>query len=115
MRRIFTLATLVGGAVLVGNPNDHVHGQDSAAFIQLGKGALPRTLLDKARDVIDLRDFGAKCDGSSDDAAALANAIAAAAGRAITIPGATCVLRAKVTVANQPLTLVGQDRYRSVL
>lgn len=46
------------------------------SFVQNGAGAVTRTLQDKARDLINVRDFGAVGNGVADDRAAFLNAIA---------------------------------------
>ncbi|ENG0237233.1 phage tail fiber domain-containing protein [Burkholderia multivorans] len=47
------------------------------SFFQSGPNAVERTFQSKMRDEFDVRDFGAKLDGASDDAAAFVSAIAA--------------------------------------
>jgi hypothetical protein len=58
-------------------------------FIQLGAGAIIRTVLDELRERVSITQFGAKCDGATDDTAAVAAAQVAAAGRALVFPGLT--------------------------
>lgn len=48
-------------------------------FLQSGSGASARTVQAKLRDVHHIKDFGAVCDGTTDDTAACAAAITAAA------------------------------------
>jgi len=48
-------------------------------FLQLGTGAVTRTAQDKMRDIVDVKDFGAIGDGSTDDRNAFNNAISALA------------------------------------
>lgn len=47
------------------------------SFLQAGAGAVRRTLQSKERDILNIRDFGAKLDGVTDDSAAILAAIAA--------------------------------------
>lgn len=49
------------------------------------------------RDYINIKDYGALCDGSTDDTTAINNAITAAAGKTLYSPDGTCI--------HQPLTL----------
>jgi len=65
-------------------------------FTQSGAGATTRTVSAKLRDQISVKDFGAVCNGVTDDTAAFAAAIAAVPplGGSVTIPtsSASCVL-----------------------
>lgn len=58
-------------------------------FTQAGAGAVTRGWQSKARDIFDIRDFGALCDGSTDDTAAItaADVAAAAANAKLHFPG----------------------------
>lgn len=57
-------------------------------FQQAGAGAVERTVQDRLRDTISVKDFGAVGDGTTDDAAALNNAFAQA-GKTIYVPPGT--------------------------
>lgn len=78
-------------------------GNDSRlSFIAAGTGATTRTLQNKLRDVISVKDFGAIGDGSTDDTAAINTAIdAALAGNgALYFPTGTYVLSSRIISAN---------------
>lgn len=59
-------------------------GSGTGAFQQLGIGAVTRTFQDKMRDTIDVKDFGVKMDGVTDDTVALNRAFSS--GKAIRFP-----------------------------
>lgn len=59
-------------------------------FLQAGTGAVLRTMQDKARDFVSLKDFGAVGDGSADDTTAITNWLAALTnGKSGLIPAGT--------------------------
>lgn len=51
---------------------------NSLSFIQSGTGAVPRGAQDKDRDFINVKDYGALCNGIANDTVAVNNALAAA-------------------------------------
>jgi hypothetical protein len=63
-------------------------------FLQSGTGAVTRTWQSKAADVVSVADFGAACNGSTDDTTAIAAAIAAVpiGGKLVFPPGQTCIV-----------------------
>jgi hypothetical protein len=59
------------------------------SFTQAGVGTTARTVSSKLQDVVSVKDFGAVCDGTTNDAAAVSAANTAAAGRPLLFPGVT--------------------------
>lgn len=61
------------------------------AFLQSGTGAIPRTMLDKAREWVSALDFDVSADGTTNDSANLQKAIDAciASGNALRLPAGT--------------------------
>lgn len=51
-------------------------GASVIGFIQAGTGATARTMQDKARDVVSVKDFGAVGDGAANDSTAFVRALA---------------------------------------
>lgn len=85
------------------------NGAALVAFLQSGVGAVARTVLDKDRDTWNVRDFGAKGDGSTDDTAAFLAAIAAVTangGGRLNIPSGTFIISSTLTITNG-ITVVG--------
>jgi len=65
-------------------------GNDSRlSFLAAGAGATSRTLQNKLRDVISVKDFGATGDGSTDDTVALQAALTAGTGKSVYVPAGT--------------------------
>lgn len=66
-------------------------------FLQAGTGAVARSVQDKMRDVVNVKDFGAKCDGATDDIAAFN--MACASGRVVLVPaGSTSVVSEAINI-----------------
>lgn len=74
-------------------------GSSLVGFIRTGTGATSRTLQDRERDWISVRDYGAVGDGVTNDRTALVNADAAAfaAGKRLFFPAGTYMVSAHIT------------------
>jgi hypothetical protein len=62
---------------------------EQVTFLAAGAGATQRNLVDKVREVVSVKDFGAVGDGVADDAAAIQAAVDASAGRPVYLPTGT--------------------------
>ena len=75
------------------------NGSSLVGFVQAGAGADARTVQDKLRDVVSVKDFGAAGDGVTDDTAAIQDALTYA-----TEGGLTLVFPAGVYSCDAPIT-----------
>ena len=78
--------------------NTWTQSQGMGSFVQSGAGAVSRTVTDKLRDMVHVKDFGAKGDGATDDSAAFAAAIASGAGE-VRADGGTYLINSTITLA----------------
>lgn len=82
-------------------------GSSLVGFKQAGAGAVPRTMLEKSREVVSVKDFGAACDGITDDTTAIQAAVTWAnsvSSARIVIPG-LCVVNSELTLTCNNLEL----------
>jgi hypothetical protein len=70
----------------------------TSTFLQLGAGAITRTVTSKLQDVVHVKDFGATGNGVTDDSAAFAAALASGAGEVRADDG-TYVVNSVITLA----------------
>lgn len=73
-------------------------------YLQGATGSASRSVTNKLQDRIDAKDFGVKCDGSTDDTANLQSA--ANVGGMIMLPPGTCMVSGTVT-ANNSTVFIG--------
>lgn len=83
------------------------------AFTASGTGAAERTVDDKLRDVVSVKDFGAVGDGVTDDTAAFQTA--ANINSAVFVPVGTYRLTNSITWTNQSVRLYGCGKGNSIL
>jgi hypothetical protein len=69
------------------------------SFLATGTGATSRTLQNKLRDVVSVKDFGATGDGSTDDTVAIQAALTAGAGKSVYFPAGTYITSAGLNVS----------------
>jgi hypothetical protein len=86
----------------------------SATVTALGSTA-PRSLAARFADTINVLDFGAKCDGSTDDTAAFRAALALTSPTTIRIPTGTCRISGAALTAASAVSLVGDGRGVSII
>ena len=68
------------------------------SFLAAGTGATTRTLQNKLRDIVSVKDFGATGDGSTDDTAAIQAALTAGTGKSVFIPAGTYITSSVLSV-----------------
>jgi hypothetical protein len=110
---VWSVVTTFGPVAISRNASD-------LGFLQQGTGAVARTVQDKLRETISATDFGAKCDGATDDTPALQKWLDRAAPFAkLVLPAGYCLFSAPLTVASSSsipgLTISGDGPYSSVL
>ena len=94
---------------------------EQVTFLAAGSGASQRTVLDKLRDVVSVKDYGAVGDGVTDDTAAINAAIARAAatvggaiGATVYFPPGTYLISSTITMPNR-VGLVGDNNRGTVI
>jgi hypothetical protein len=83
---------------------------EQVTFLAAGSGATQRTALDKLRDVVSVKDFGAVGNGTTDDTTAFNNAWTASNPNPVYVPGGSYAITGTVTgsfVSFGSVTIVG--------
>jgi hypothetical protein len=73
-------------------------GGSIAGFTQSGTGAVARTVQSKERDIVSVKDFGAKGDGVTDDTLAIRAGLTAAGGSELTFPAGSYLITGTIQV-----------------
>ena len=79
-----------------------LHAANKIGFVQSGTGAVARTVHDKLRESVSVKDFGARGDGVTDDTAAIQAAIdyiASIRGGTVFFPPGDYIISSKLIVA----------------
>ena len=87
-------------------------GASNVNFTQLGLSAATRSVEEKLRERVSVKDFGAVGDGSADDTAAVQAAINANPGRAIFFPAGEYRITSTLTISDNLTWLVGEHAGR---
>jgi hypothetical protein len=86
---------------------------EQVTFLAAGSGATQRTALDKLRDVVSVKDFGAVGDGVADDTAEI-NAALASGAKMVYIPAGTYKVSATLNVPVN-VSIVGDGPNASII
>jgi hypothetical protein len=81
----------------------------SQAFLPDGTGAILRTVPDKLKESVSVKDFGAKGDGITDDTAAIKAAIASGTNITVNFPPGTYKITSTLDLSSTNVALVGQN------
>ena len=84
------------------------------SFTQTGTGATARTIDSKLKDVVSVKDFNVKGDGSTDDATAINVALIAATGKTLYFPAGTYIIGAEL-LPKAKTTIVGDGIENTIL
>jgi hypothetical protein len=90
-----------------------VTGNANVSGILSGNVATPvtRSLISKLRDIVSVKDYGAKCDGTTDDAASIQACISAVGtaqgGGTIVFPPGTCIIGSTLSITEPQVVLKG--------
>lgn len=79
---------------------------EQVTFLAAGTGAQQRTSLDKMRETVSVKDFGAVGDGVADDTAAIQAAIVATANKSLFLPAGTYLVSSSISIAS-PMLVFG--------
>lgn len=87
-------------------------GAGMVGFKQSGIGAIARTIMDKAREIVSVKDFGAVGDGITDETAAIqaaVDAVGANGGGVVYFPAGTYLV-SQLNIASDDVSLRGESK-----
>lgn len=102
-----------GDLLLRSNLADPTGGGNLVGYKRLATGTVNRTVYEKLSDVVSVKDFGAKGDGATDDAAAFNKAFAAA--NSVYVPPGRYYINSNLVNINKVLDLFGDGISSSIL
>lgn len=82
-------------------------------YLQGDTGSTPRSLTNKFQDTVDAKDFGVKCDGTTNDTGAINTLLTSEVGKRIRFPTGTCIYNGNGTVGAGTL-IDGSGRYATL-
>lgn len=85
-------------------------GSEDVSFLSSGVSAVPRTAQDKLREIVSVKDFGAKGDDTTDDTTAVQaaiNAVKANGGGSVMIPKGTYKISAALVIDSSNVRIIG--------
>jgi hypothetical protein len=97
-----------GSAIYSAPASTDKYSSELITFLQAGTGAVQRSVQDKLRETVSVKDFGAVGDGITDDTAAIQNAINACfAGSTLNFPLGVYLISSTITIATASVMLKG--------
>jgi hypothetical protein len=114
------LATALGTDTVVGESAGVVKRfqLDTLPFTQAGTGASARTVQDKLREIVSVKDFGAVGNGVSDDAAAIQaaiDAVEASNGGTVYFPAGTYLVSSTCTILLSGVQIKGDSHQNTMI
>lgn len=111
-----TLEQYIADAISAASGGSSWTGDVSKAYFIIPGTAVKNNVASWFSDTLDVRTYGAKCDGTTDDASAINSAvIAAKSGNVIKLPAGTCTINSPIVLNKTNLTLQGAGKNATTL
>lgn len=111
-----TLEQYIADAVAAAAGGTSFTGDITKAYFTIPGTAVKNTIGTWFGDVVDVRSYGAKCDGVSDDASAINSAIISSkSGSVIKLPAGTCTINSPIVLNRTNLTFEGAGKNATTL